>query len=81
MVPSTYRALKFEYGEKDILGAKKFNVQLFDFFECYNPVTKTPYSGQAGKQVHLQQPWAFIIGQRARRPLDLATTSHASPRA
>jgi hypothetical protein len=51
MVPATYRALKFEYGEKDILGAKKFNVQIFDFFECYNPMTKTPYSGQAGKQI------------------------------
>jgi len=51
MVPSTYRALKFEFGEKDILNSKKFNVQLFDFFELFTPVTETPYSGKVGLQV------------------------------
>jgi hypothetical protein len=51
MVPSTYRALKFEFNEQDIIKSKKFNTQVFDFFECFDPVTKTPYSGQAGKQM------------------------------
>jgi hypothetical protein len=37
MVPATYRALKREFGDKDIMSSKKFNTQLFDFCECYKP--------------------------------------------
>jgi choline-glycine betaine transporter len=50
MVPSTYRALKREFGDKDIITSKKFNSQLFDFCECYKPKNKNvPYWGQTGK--------------------------------
>ena len=51
MVPATWRALKYEFREPDILRAKKFNTQIFDIFECYNPVIETPYSGKAGVQI------------------------------
>ena len=47
MVPATWRALKYEFKEPDILRAKKFNTQIFDIFECYRPVIETPYSGKA----------------------------------
>jgi hypothetical protein len=48
MVPATYRALKREFGDKDILDSKKFNSQLFDFCECYKPKNKAvPYWGKA----------------------------------
>ena len=51
MVPSTHRALKHEFGDADILNAKRFNTQLFDFFEGYRPVQPTPYSGKATLQM------------------------------
>lgn len=50
MVPATYRALKREFGDADIINSKKFNSQLFDFCECYKPKNKSvPYWGQTGK--------------------------------
>jgi len=50
MVPSTYRALKREFGDKDIITSKKFNTQLLDFCNCYKPTNKNlPYWGQTGK--------------------------------
>ena len=42
MVPSLYRALKKELGEKDILASAKFNTQLLDLFELFKPHGGSP---------------------------------------
>lgn len=42
-VPSLYRALKRELGEKDILESKRFNTQLLDVFELFKPYGGSPF--------------------------------------
>jgi len=42
MVPSLYRALKKELGDKDILASKRFNTQLLDIFEGFQPNGGSP---------------------------------------
>jgi len=44
MVPSLYRALKREAGDTDIVEAKRFNTQLFDFLELFKPNGGSPFS-------------------------------------
>jgi hypothetical protein len=41
-VPSLYRALKHELGEKDILQSMRFNTQLLDVFELFKPHGGSP---------------------------------------
>jgi len=49
MVPATYRALKREFGDADIINSKKFNTQLFDFCEGFKPKNANlPYWGKGG---------------------------------
>jgi hypothetical protein len=43
MVPSTYRALKREMGDEDIMHSNRFNTQLLDLFEGFKPHTGTPF--------------------------------------
>jgi hypothetical protein len=45
MVPSLYRGLKREMGDKDILESKKFNTQILDFMELFNPNGGSQFSG------------------------------------
>ena len=42
MVPSLYRVLKKELGEKDILESMRFNTQLLDLFEGFQPKGGSP---------------------------------------
>jgi len=42
MVPSLYRALKKELGDKDILESMRFNTQLLDLFELFKPHGGSP---------------------------------------
>jgi choline-glycine betaine transporter len=53
MVPATWRAIKYEFGEQDIIKSKKFNTQLLDFVELYRPKYNraSPYHGKASVQL------------------------------
>jgi hypothetical protein len=42
MVPSLYRALKKELGDKDIIESMRFNTQLLDIFEGFQPKGGSP---------------------------------------
>ena len=42
MVPSLYRALKKELGDKDIIESMRFNTQLLDIFEGFQPKSGSP---------------------------------------
>jgi choline-glycine betaine transporter len=44
MVPATYRALKRELGEQDIIQSKRFNTQILDIFEGFKPNGGSPCS-------------------------------------
>jgi choline-glycine betaine transporter len=44
MVPSLYRALKKEAGDKDILNSYRFNTQICDIFEGFKPSGGSPVS-------------------------------------
>jgi hypothetical protein len=50
LVPSAYRAVKKENGDEDILTANKFNTQLLDFLEFFQPRTPSP----CGAGTHLK---------------------------
>jgi len=49
MVPSLYRALKREIGDKDIVESFRFNTQLFDIFEFFKPNGGSPHA----RSVHI----------------------------
>ena len=44
MIPSLYRALKKEVGDTDIGKSRRFNTQLFDFAEAFQPRGGSPYA-------------------------------------
>jgi Cys-rich protein (TIGR01571 family) len=44
MVPSTFRALKREAGDEDLKKAYRFNTQLLDFFEGFQPNGGSPHA-------------------------------------
>merc|ERR1712137_413710 len=43
MVPSLYRIIKKEAGDEDIVTWKRFNTQLLDILELFNPKKPSPY--------------------------------------
>ncbi len=45
LVPATYRLLKHDMGDADILESKRFNTQLLDITEFFTPRVKTPIPG------------------------------------
>lgn len=55
MVTSTYRALKREVGDEDIIKSNRFNTQLLDMFEGFKPIGGSP----CGRGEHLK---GIVIG-------------------
>jgi len=53
MTCGLYRAVKYENGDEDVRKAKKFNTQLFDFLEGFQPTRPSPYAPSEHASRHL----------------------------